>query len=49
MDGCALAHRTKPARAKTNQIVRSLLIELLLLPIIASQTSSVKIKNAEVA
>jgi hypothetical protein len=49
MDGSAFARRVKPARAKTNQIIRSLLIEMLLPAIIASQTSSVKIKNAEVA
>jgi hypothetical protein len=48
-DGSAFARRAKPARAKTNQLIRSLLIEMLLSAIIASQTSSVKIKNAEVA
>jgi hypothetical protein len=39
----------KPARAKTIRTIGNLLIEMLLLPIIASQTNSVKIKNAEVA
>jgi hypothetical protein len=44
-DGSALARRTKPARAKTIRTIGNLLIEMLLLPIIASQTSSVKIKK----
>jgi hypothetical protein len=48
-DGSAFARRTKPARAKTIQTTGNLLIETLLLVIIASQTGSVKIKNAEVA
>jgi hypothetical protein len=48
-DGSALARRAKPARAKTIRTIRDLLIEMLLSVIIASQTSSVKIKNAEVA
>jgi hypothetical protein len=48
-DGSALARCAKPARAKTIRTICDLLIEMLLLPIIASQTSSVKIKNAEVA
>jgi hypothetical protein len=48
-DGSALARRTKPARAKTIRTIGNLLIEMLLPAIIASQTSSVKIKNAEVA
>jgi hypothetical protein len=48
-DGSAFARCAKPARAETNRTICDLLIEMLLLPIIASQTSSVKIKNAEVA
>jgi hypothetical protein len=48
-DGSAFARRAKPARAETKQIIRSLLIEMFLPAIIASQTNSVKIKNAEVA
>jgi hypothetical protein len=48
-DGSAFARRAKPARAKTIRTIRDLLIEMLLSAIIASQTSSVKIKNAEVA
>jgi hypothetical protein len=48
-DGSALARCAKPARAKTIRPIRDLLIEMLLLPIIASQTNSVKIKNAEAA
>jgi hypothetical protein len=39
----------KPARAKTIRTTGNLLIEMLLHPSIASQTSPVKIKNAEVA
>jgi len=49
-DGSAFARRSKPARAKTNQIIRSLLIKIRTCKTIASQTSSGKIKkNAEVA
>jgi hypothetical protein len=48
-DGSAFARCVKPARAKTIQTIGNLLIEMLLPAIIASQTSSVKIKNAEVA
>jgi len=48
-DGSAFARRVKPARAKTIRTIGNLLIEILLPAIIASQTSSVKIKNAEVA
>jgi hypothetical protein len=43
-----LAARNR-ARAKTIRTIGNLLIETLLLVIIASQTGSVKIKNAEVA
>jgi hypothetical protein len=43
-DGSALARRAKPARAKTIRTIGNLLIKMLLLPIIASQTSLVKIK-----
>jgi hypothetical protein len=48
-DGSALARLAKPARAKTIQTTGNLLIANLLPAIIASQTSSVKIKNVEVA
>jgi hypothetical protein len=44
-DGSALARRVKPARAKTIRTIGNLLIEMLLSEIIASQTSSVKIKK----
>jgi hypothetical protein len=44
-DGSALARRAKLARAKTIQTTSNLLIEMLLLPVIASQTNSVKIKK----
>jgi hypothetical protein len=48
-DGSAPARRAKPARAKTIRTIGNLLIEIRIIKIIASQTSSVKIKNAEVA
>jgi hypothetical protein len=48
-DGSALARLAKPARAKAIRTTCNLLIEIRTIRIIASQTSLVKIKNAEVA